>query len=399
MVLAMSAPPSPHAQVVVDLGAIRHNVARLRELVSTSSTDETGPSTGPSTGPALMVVVKADGYGHGMVPVARAARTAGAEWLGVATGAEALALRAAGDRGRVLCWLAAPGADYSELVAADVDVTAHTEAQLHEIVGGARTAGRVARVQLKFDTGLSRGGAARESWSDLAQAARAAEVEGSVRVTGVWSHLACSDEPQHPANAAQVEAFEKVSILVDEAGLRPEVRHLANSAGALLHPATRHDLVRLGIAVYGLSPAPDVVSEEQLGLVPAMTVTGSVVLTKQLGAGEGVSYGHTFVTEQPMRVALVPMGYGDGVPRHASSTAEVLVGGRRGRVLGRICMDQFVVEAAGAQAGDEVVLFGPGTRGEPTATDWARWCGTISYEIVTRMGGRQARVWVGDEGR
>jgi alanine racemase len=278
-----------------------------------------------------------------------------------------------------------------------VDVTASTLAQLAEIARDARAAGQVARLQLKFDTGLSRGGAARADWADLVRAAREAEVEGTVRVTGIWSHLASSDEPDHPANAAQAKAFEEVCGIVADAGLRPEVRHLANSAGALLHPAMRYDLVRLGIAVYGLSPAPDVVSEEELGLEPAMTVRASVVLTKQLGAGEGISYGHTFVTEEPMRVALVPMGYGDGIPRHASSRAEVLVGGRRGRVLGRVCMDQFVVEAESGEAGDEVVLFGPGTRGEPTATDWARWCDTINYEIVTRMGGRQTRVWVGDE--
>jgi alanine racemase len=382
----MTSPPSPHAQVVVDLGAIRHNVRRLRELVSDSST----------TGPQLMVVVKADGYGHGMLQVARAARAAGAEWLGVSTGDEALVLRRAGDTGRLLCWLAAPGADYRDLIELDVDVTTYSVWQLAEIVDSAREAGRVARVQIKFDTGLSRGGAPRSEWSALVQAARTAEQEGIVRVTGLWSHLACSDEPEHPANARQSAAFDEACALAARAGLEPEVRHLANSAGAILHPGTRHDVVRLGIAVYGLSPAPEVRSADELGLVPAMTVSGSVVLTKELAAGEGVSYGHTYTTSVPTRVALVPMGYGDGIPRHASSTAEVLVAGERGRVLGRICMDQFVVEAPTAQAGDEVVLFGPGDRGEPTATDWARWSGTINYEIVTRMGGRQTRLWVGD---
>jgi alanine racemase len=228
-------------------------------------------------------------------------------------------------------------------------------------------------------------------------AAKAAEEEGTVRVSGLWSHLACSDQPSHPANAAQQAAFEEALALAADTGLDPEVRHLANSAGALLHPAARYDLVRLGISVYGFSPAPDVVTSEALGLVPAMTVRGSVVLTKELAPGAGVSYGHTFVAQEPMRVALVPMGYGDGIPRHASNVAEVLVHGTRGRVLGRICMDQFVVDAPGAHAGDEVVLFGPGSHGEPTATDWARWCGTIDYEIVTRMGGRQTRVWVGEE--
>jgi alanine racemase len=388
----MTAPPSPHAQVVIDLGAIRHNVQRLREIVWGDQV-----STGSTDGGQVMIVVKADGYGHGMVPVARAVRSVGAEWLGVATGAEALALREAGDTGRVLCWLEAPGADYPRLITADVDVTAYSVAQLDEIIGAAVATGRVARLQLKFDTGLSRGGAPRTEWPALVRAARAAEEDGTVRVTGLWSHLACSDEPEHPANAAQAAAFDEACAMAADAGLDPEVRHLANSAGAILHPGTRHDLVRLGISAYGLTPAPDVRSEEQLGLVPAMTVRGTVVLTKELAAGAGISYGHTFVASEPMRVALVPMGYGDGIPRHASSRAEVLVGGARGRVLGRICMDQFVVEANEARAGDEVVLFGNGSHGEPTATDWARWCGTINYEIVTRMGGRQTRVWVGEE--
>ncbi len=176
------------------------------------------------------------------------------------------------------------------------------------------------------------------------------------------------------------------------------MRHLANSAGALLHPDARFDLVRFGIATYGLSPAPDVVGSAQLGLVPAMTVRGTVVLTKELAAGDGVSYGHTHVVDRPTRVALVPLGYADGVPRSASSVAEVQLDGLRCPVLGRICMDQFVVAAPEARPGDEVVLFGPGTQGEPTATDWARWCDTIDYEIVTRMGGRATRTWVDEEG-
>ena len=376
--------PRPvRAETVVDLGALRHNVQRLRELVSTDG-----------AGPALMVVVKADGYGHGMVPVATAARAAGAEWLGVATLDEALALRQAGDSGRILCWLAVPGEDFRPAVAAGIDVSAYSVEQLGEVVDGARRAGRRARVQLKVDTGLSRGGAPRDEWQRLFDAARRAEESGEVEVSGVWSHLACSDEPDHPANDAQEHAFREALDLVEATGLRPEVRHLSNSAGALLRPSARFDLVRFGIAAYGLTPAPAVVSSADLGLVPAMTVAATTVLAKDLEAGAGVSYGHTFVADRPMRVALVPLGYGDGIPRAASSVAQVQVRGRRAPVLGRICMDQFVVDAPDAEPGDRVLVVGPGADGEPTAQEWADWCGTISYEIVTRMGGRQQRRWV-----
>jgi alanine racemase len=381
---AMTAVPEPaaRAEIVVDLAAIRHNVRRLREL------------TAGDHPPALMVVVKADGYGHGMVQAARAARDAGAEWLGVATADEAVALRAAGDSGRVLSWLAVPGDDFRAAIAEDVDVTAYSVAQLEEIVQAARAVGRVARVQLKVDTGLSRGGAPRDQWAPLFGAARAEELSGAVTVTGVWSHFACSDEPDHPANEQQEKAFGEALDLAGEAGLAPEVRHLSNSAGALLRPSARFDVVRFGLAAYGLSPAPAVVSADELGLVPAMTVRGRVAMAKDLEAGAGVSYGHTFVADRPMRVALVPMGYGDGIPWHASSSAAVQVRGRRCDVLGRICMDQFVVASADAEAGDEVVVFGDGRAGAPTAEDWARWSGTISYEIVTRIGGRQRRRWI-----
>ncbi|WP_036194356.1 alanine racemase [Nocardioides aequoreus] len=379
---------SPRAEIEVDLGAVRHNVRRLRELVW---------GTEPGSAGQVMVVVKADGYGHGMRQVARAARQAGAQWLGVATPEEALELRAAGDGGRLLCWLAAPGQDFAPLVSADVDVTAYSVAQLEEVVRGAREAGRPARLQLKLDTGLSRGGAPREDWLALATGAKHAQDEGDVVVTGLWSHLACADEPAHPANQSQLDAFADGVALVRDVGLEPEVCHLANSAGALLHPAARHDLVRLGIAVYGFSPAPDVVSGSELGLVPAMTVRARVVIAKDLHAGDGISYGHTAHATEGMRVALVPLGYADGIPRHASSRAEVLLGGARAPVVGRVCMDQLVVAAPEAQAGDEVVLFGAGVHGEPTATEWARWCGTIDYEIVARMRGRQHRTWTGEE--
>jgi alanine racemase len=362
----------PRAEIVVDLAAIRHNVRLLREIV--------GP------GVAMMTVVKADGYGHGMVPVARAAREAGADWLGVATIDEALALRAAGDTGRVLCWLTVPGEDYAAAAAADLDVTAYSVAELDEMA-----AAGVTRVQLKVDTGLSRGGVARADWVTVFEHARALELRGDLRVTGVWSHFAASDDPDHPANAAQEAAFTEALELAHAAGLDPEVRHLANSAGAVLRPASRHDLVRCGIASYGLDPAPGVTRD--LGLRPAMTVRADLAMVKRIHAGDGVSYGHTWTAPADTTVGLVPVGYGEGVPRAAGNRVEAWAGGARRPVRGRVCMDQVVIDLGDdvLSPGDDVVLFGPGDDGEPTAQDWAEALDTINYEIVTRIGGRLAR--------
>ena len=377
------------AEVVVDLDAIADNVATLRRRVRTGS---------PHT--LMMTVVKADGYGHGLVEAARAARAGGADWLGVAVLEEGLALRAAGDTGPVLSWLTVPGEDLAPAVQAGVDLTAYTCGELDEVVAAARSTGRPARVQLKADTGLGRGGALPDAWPGLVEHAAAAERSGAVRVTGVWSHFACSDEPDHPANADQERLFARALEAAEEAGLRPEVRHLSNSAGALLRPWAGYDLVRCGIASYGLSPAPGVVTSADLGLVPAMTARARLAMVKRLPAGSGVSYGHTWTAERDTTVALVPVGYGDGLHRLASSRAQVLAAGARRPVVGRICMDQLVValDDAVARPGDPVVLFGSGEDGEPTAQDWAEACETISYEVVTGIGGRFRRRHVSRRG-
>lgn len=376
-------PATARAEIVVDLDAVRHNVRTLKERLD---------------GQKLMVVVKADGYGHGILEAARAAREAGADWLGVAMVEEALALRADGDTGPLLTWLAVPDEDYRPALEQGVDVTAYTVAELDEIRSGARAAGVVARVQLKVDTGLSRGGSSQEEWPDLVAAAVKAERAGEIVVTGVWSHFACSDEPDHPANDAQEEVFRWAVELAERSGLRPEVRHLCNSAGALTRPSSWFDLVRCGIAAYGLTPMPDVASSDDLGLIPAMTVQTRLAVVKDVRAGSGVSYGHTYVTSHDTTVGVVPVGYGDGIPRHASSVAPVLAAGQVRPIAGRVCMDQFVLDLGDdtdAQPGDPVVLFGPGKNGEPTAQDWAEACGTINYEIVTRIGGRMKRRYVG----
>ena len=375
----MTSTDPARAEIVVDLAAIRHNVRRLREIV--------GPDV------AMMTVVKADGYGHGMVEVARAARQAGADWLGVATLDEALALRAGGDSGRVLCWLTVPGEAYAAAVAADIDVTAYSHAELDEIVA----AGPRARVQLKVDTGLARGGAARPDWQDLFAHAAELERAGRLDITGIWTHLAASDEPAHHANDAQETAFREAVELAESLGVRPELRHIANSAAAVLRPSSRFNLVRCGIATYGLDPAPGFTRD--LGLVPAMTVRASLALSKPVATGEGVSYGYAWVADRDTSVGLVPAGYGEGVPRAAGNVASVWVGDRLRAIRGRVCMDQFMIDLDGdlLPPGTDVVLFGPGTRGEPTAQDWADALNTINYEIVTRVGGRLRRRYVDQE--
>ena len=374
MIAPMTDPVPHRAEIVVDVAAIRHNVRILKDLVSVDAPVQ------------VMAVVKADGYGHGMAEAAAAARDGGADWLGVATIEEALDLREAGDRGPLLCWLSAPGDDFAAAVAAGVELTAYSVAELDEIaaVGGAR-------VQLKLDTGLSRGGAPRAEWQGLFAAAAAHESAGRMRVTGIWSHFAASDEPAHPANDAQEAQFREALRLADAAGLDPEVIHLANSAATILRPSSHFDLVRCGIAAYGLDPAPGV--SPRLGLRPAMTVRARLLMSKEIAAGEGVSYGHTWVADRDTTVGVVPAGYAEGIPRRAGNTASVWVDDSLRPVRGRMCMDQFVVDLHGElpPPGTEVVLFGPGDLGEPTAQDWADAAGTISYEIVTRLGGRLAR--------
>jgi alanine racemase len=372
------------AQARIDLDAIVDNIAAVRARVGSA---------------AVMTVVKANAYGHGLLPCARAARSGGAEWLGTAVVEEALALRAAGDTGRVLSWLWAPGDRFEDAVRADVDISVSGEWAMAEVVAAARAAGRPARVHLKADTGLGRNGCTPTQWPALVDAALKAQADGLADVVGLWSHFACADEPGHPSIAPQLAEFHAMVGYAEDCGVTPEVRHMANSPATLLLPEAHFDLVRVGLASYGLSPVPDVGGPADFGLRPAMTLVASLANVKRVPAGHGVSYGHSWVTPKETTLALVPTGYADGIPRHASNVAPVLVAGRVRTIAGRVAMDQFVVDLGDDEAavGDEAILFGPGDRGEPTAEDWAVAVGTIAYEIVTRLGARVPRTYTGKD--
>jgi alanine racemase len=371
---------------VIDLEAIRQNVRHLAAVASPAQ---------------VMAVVKADAYGHGAVPVARAALDAGARWLGVAHISEALALRAAGIESPLLAWLHTPDSNFGAAVAAGIDIGC-SGWELDRIVLAAREQERPARIHLKVDTGLGRNGATLESWDSLVGEAMEYQDEGLLRVVGIFSHLAVADEPHRPETDQQLQAFREALAIAEDAGVDPEVRHLANTPATLSRPDTHFDLVRVGLGIYGLSPFAGQPPAE-LGLRPAMTLRTKVSHCKDVPANQGVSYGLNYHTEGPSTLGLIPLGYADGVPRVATG-GPVRVEGRTYPVVGTIAMDQMVIDlglrgvaSGGASAlGAEAVLFGDGADGGPTADDWARAAGTVNYEIVTRISPRVPRRYINE---
>jgi alanine racemase len=378
-VTPISLTPGVLAEAVVDLGAIQHNVRLLREHAGRAQ---------------VMAVVKADGYGHGATRVARAALAAGAAELGVATVDEALALRADGITAPILAWLHPPGIDFGPALLAGVELAVSSVRQLDELLGAVRRTGTTATVTVKVDTGLNRNGVAPAQYPSLLAALRQAVAEDAVRLRGLMSHMVFADQPDNPINDVQAQRFTDMLAQARNEGLRFEVAHLANSSATMSRPDLAFDLVRPGVAVYGLSPVPDL---GDMGLLPAMTVKCVVALVKSIRAGEGVSYGHTWIAERDTTVALLPIGYADGVFRALGGRLQVMINGRLRPGAGRICMDQFLVDLGPGQPdvaeGDEAILFGPGTRGEATAQDWADLLGTIHYEVVTSPRGRITRTY------
>ncbi len=370
-------PAGVSGEAVVDLGAITHNVRVLRE--------HAGPAQ-------IMAVVKADGYGHGASAVARAAVAAGAAELGVATVGEALSLRRDGITAPVLAWLHPPGTDFGPALAADVQIGVSSVRQIDDLLDAVARTGRTAEVTIKVETGLNRSGVSPRDYPRVLDTVARAVAAGTIRVRGIMSHLASGDEPYNPINDLQAQRFTAMLAEARNRGVDFEVAHLSNSPSAMTRPDFGFDMVRPGIAVYGLSPIPE---RGDMGLRPAMTLKCPVAMVKSLAPGDGVSYGHTWIAERDTIVALLPIGYADGVYRGLSGRIDVLINGRLRPSVGRICMDQFVVDlgpgAVDVAEGDEAILFGPGGSGEPTAQDWAELLGTIHYEVVTSPRGRVLR--------
>jgi alanine racemase len=372
---------SAHVTARIDLGALAHNVRVLK-----ARTD----------GRKLMVVVKADAYGHGLVKCGQAAVNAGADYLGVALLEEAVALREGNVPGPILAWLNTPNDRFAECIARDIDLGVNSVATLKAISNAAYSVDRIARLHVKVDTGLNRNGVTLTDLPELISALSKAEAEGTVKVVGVMSHFAYADEPSNSTIADQIAEFKTAVDLLEAANFELEVKHLANSAATLALPETYFNMVRPGVAAYGVSPGEEVGVATDFDLKPVMTLCAPIALLKKVQAGSGVSYAHQYHTTADTTLALIPAGYADGVPRSATNNGPVLVGGEIRKVAGRVCMDQFVLDVGNldVQLGDEVVLFGDPERGEPSVEDWATAAGTISYEIITRIGPRVHREFI-----
>ncbi|GFG51955.1 alanine racemase [Mycolicibacterium agri] len=379
--LATEVTPSANAEAVVDLAAIRHNVRVLREHAGSAG---------------VMAVVKADGYGHGAPQVARAALAAGAAEIGVATIEEALALRRDGITAPVLSWLHRQGTDFAPALQSDIGVALSSPRQLDDLLTAVGRTGRAAEVTIKVDTGLNRNGVSPTAYPAMLATLRQAVADGAIRLRGIMSHLAYGDDPENPVNDLQAQRLRDMRDQARDQGVHFEIAHLSNSPAAMTRPDLAFDMIRPGIAVYGLSPVPEL---GDMGLRPAMTLKCSVALVRSVRPGEGVSYGHTWIADRDTTLALLPVGYADGVFRTLSGRMNVLINGRLRPNVGRICMDQFVVDlgpdAHDVREGDEAILFGPGTDGEPTAQDWAEMLDTIHYEVVTSPRGRVVRTYRG----
>jgi alanine racemase len=365
-------------ELIIDLDAIAYNLDVMRQRTS---------------GAMICGVVKANAYGHGMLEVARKLEDAGVDYLGVADVTEALELRRAGIVSPILAWLHDPHEMFVEAVNEGIELGLANEDHLTRVAAAAEITGRLARVHLKVDTGLNRNGASAAEWEGVLRQARGLVAEGFIQVVGIFSHLSSTGEAE---DLAQIARFEKAVDLAREYGIKFELRHLTASDGSLNYPQAHYEMVRVGVALYGLSPFTDHHSKEY-GLRPAMTATAYVTQVKRVPAGEGVSYGYMHRTKAETTLALIPVGYAEGLPRDASGKASVSIHGKTYPISSRIAMDQFVIDVGDddVTAGDLVTIFGDPAAGVPSADELAAAADTINYEIVTRMGGRFKRTYLG----
>lgn len=359
-------------ELTVDLGAVAHNTRLFR-----TRTDAT-----------VMAVVKADGFGHGAAAVAGKALANGAARLGVTTIQEALSLRAAGIDAPVLSWLNHPGADFARALAEGVELAVPSVSHLDAVLRAADATRQTPRLHLHLDCGMSRDGCEPREWPRLVGRVVRSHRAGRVEVVGVMGHLGCADDPADPCNSAAAARFDEAVTEVRRHGLDPRLLHLAATAATLTLPSTHHSMVRIGAGLVGIDPSGTT------SLRGGLTLRAPLVAVRRVEAGDAVGYGHTWRATRPTRLGLLPLGYADGLPRLASGRAEVLVRGVRRPLVGRISMDQAVVDLGDVAVGpgEVATLFGPGDRGEPTVGDWAGWAETIPHEIVTGIGSRVARV-------
>jgi alanine racemase len=364
-------------KLVIDLNVVAANLNTMRNLHGTTK--------------KVMGVVKANAYGHGMLEVSHRLEAEGIDYLGVADVQEALVLRAAGIKTPVLAWLHDPTEDFAAAIESQIDLGISNLEQLRRVADSAHNSGAPARVHLKVDTGLGRNGATLADWPALVRQTLADIEAGRVIAVGCFSHLSSTSAEE---DRKQIERFTRAIDEATAAGLNFELRHLTASDGSLSYQDAHFDMIRVGIALYGLSPFSDNRAAE-FGLQPAMCAESTVVQTKRVNAGEGVSYGYLHRTAAETTLALIPVGYAEGLPRNATGNAQVCINGKLYKILSRVAMDQFVIDVGNDAVvpGDRVVIFGDCG---PTADDLAAACDTINYEIVTRMGGRFERVYVGE---
>ena len=344
----------------------------------------------------VLAVVKADAYGHGLIPVSKALEEAGADWFGTALLEEAINLRKAGILKPIISWLTPLGEDFKSAIDLDIDLGIPSIDLLDEVIKAASLTGKTARIHLEIDTGMSRGGVLSE-WDQLIKSVLVGVNLKLLKVIGIWSHFARADEPAELMNQEQLSLFEEKVNQAKTAGIDAQFIHIANSAALFTNKSTHKNIIRSGIALFGLSPDIKTIGDSSsLGLKPAMKLKAKLNLVKEVKAGSSVGYGGTAVLKSDTKLGVVALGYADGIPRNTNNLAGVFVDKKRAPIIGRVSMDQFVVDlgvTSNAKTGDEVIVFGDGSGGEYTVDEWAKAANTINYEIITRIGPRVPRIY------